>query len=59
MKYIKTPRGQFRIDEMTLEQAENKGFFIHHYTDDMSYAVVSNGTKAFAVKKEGEGSSGE
>ena len=46
---IKTPRGSFRVTDMTREQIEAAGYGFHHQSDDGKYLIMANGTLAFAV----------
>ena len=49
---IKTPRGSFRVADMTREQIEAAGYGFHHQSDDGRYLIMANGTQAFAVATE-------
>ena len=46
---IKTPRGSFRVTDMTREQMEAAGYGFHHQSEDGKYFIMGNGTRAFAV----------
>lgn len=46
---MSTPRGSFAITTMTMEQMEASGYGVHHHSDDGKYAIMGNGTRAFAV----------
>ncbi len=49
---IKTPRGTFRVTDMTKEQIEAAGYGFHHQSDDGKYLIMANGTRAFAISAE-------
>ena len=49
---VKTPRGNFRVTDMSREQIEAAGYGFHHATDDGKYLIMANGTLAFAVLAE-------
>ena len=46
---IATPRGSFRVTNMTHEQMEAAGYGYHHSSDDGKYLIMGNGTQAFAI----------
>ena len=46
---IRTPRGSFRVTDMTREQMEAAGYGFHHQSEDGQYFIMGNGTQAFAV----------
>ena len=46
---IKTPRGSFRVTDMTREQMEAAGYGFHHQSEDGKFLIMGNGTQAFAV----------
>lgn len=49
---IETPRGGFRVANMTKEQMEAAGYGYHHSSDDGRYHIMGNGTRAFAIRTE-------
>ena len=49
---ITTPRGSFHVTDMSREQMEAAGYGFHHNSDDGKYAIMGNGTRAFAVSNE-------
>ena len=49
---ITTPRGSFHVTAMSREQMESAGYGFHHHSDDGKYAVMGNGTRAFAISTE-------
>lgn len=49
---IRTPRGGFRLTDMTREQMEAAGYGFHHASDDGRYNIMANGTRAFAIRSE-------
>lgn len=49
---VKTPRGNFRVTDMSREQIEAAGYGFHHASDDGKYLIMANGTLAFAVLAE-------
>ncbi|MEG2429619.1 MAG: hypothetical protein RSA79_00035 [Oscillospiraceae bacterium] len=51
-KYVHTPRGEFRIDEMTREQAEQIGYSYYFTAPNDKYIIVGNGQRAFAIVNE-------
>ncbi len=46
---ISTPRGSFRVTDMSREQMEAAGYGFHHQSEDRKYLIMSNGTRAFAI----------
>lgn len=46
---VRTPRGTFTFVNMAPEQMELIGYGFHHFSDDRKYAIMGNGTDAFAV----------
>lgn len=49
---IQTPRGSFALTAMTMEQMEACGYGVQHNSKDGKYAIMDNGTRAFAVSIE-------
>ena len=49
---ITTPRGSFYLTDMSREQMESAGYGFHHNSDDGKYAIMGNGTRAFAISTE-------
>lgn len=49
---IETPRGGFRVADMTKEQMAAAGYGYHHSSDDGRYLIMGNGTRAFAILTE-------
>ncbi len=49
-EWIRTPRGCFRVADMTAEQMEKIGYGLHHVSDDGKFFIMGNGTNAYAVK---------
>ena len=49
---IKTPRGTFRLTDMTHEQMKEAGYGFHHQSDDGQYHIMADGTRAFAIAAE-------
>ncbi|WP_317854855.1 YodL domain-containing protein [Chakrabartyella piscis] len=49
---IQTPRGSFSFTSMTMEQMQDSGYGVHHNSNDGKYAIMGNGTRAFAVSTE-------
>lgn len=49
---VRTPRGNFRITDMTREQIEAAGFGFHHASEDGKYLIMGNGTQAYAIAAE-------
>lgn len=47
---IKTPRGEFSLTSLSIEEMQAAGYGYHHSTDDGQYKIMGNGTIAFAVK---------
>ena len=48
MESIKTPRGTFRVKFTSMQEANDNGYYL--YFEHEGYAIVANGTLAFAVK---------
>lgn len=46
---IRTPRGSFRVTDMTREQMEAAGYGFHHQSEDGKFLIMGNGTDAYAV----------
>ncbi len=46
---ISTPRGSFRVTDMSREQMEAAGYGFHHQSEDRKYLIMGNGTRAFAI----------
>ncbi|WP_242828987.1 YodL domain-containing protein [Anaerotruncus sp. G3(2012)] len=51
---VQTPRGSFRITDMTREQMEAAGYGLHHQSEDGKYFIMGNGTDAYAVASQRE-----
>lgn len=49
---IDTPRGSFSLTSMTIEQMKAAGYGFHHSSDNDSYHIMGNGTRAFAIRNE-------
>ena len=49
---VKTPRGTFRLTDMSHEQMKQAGYGFHHQSDDGKYHIMANGTLAFAIAAE-------
>ncbi len=49
---IDTPRGRFSLTTMTKEQMEQAGYGYHHSSDNGTYLIMGNGTRAFAIVNE-------
>lgn len=49
---IDTPRGSFSLTSMTREQMSAAGYGIHHTSENGSYHIMGNGTRAFAIRNE-------
>ena len=49
---IQTPRGNFSLTAMSVEQMKAAGYGLHHTSDDGKYLIMGNGTRAFAVAAE-------
>ncbi len=49
---IRTPRGTFRVTDMSHEQIGATGYGFHHRSDDGKYDIMGNGTSAFAIRAE-------
>lgn len=51
---VRTPRGTFHVTDMSREQMEAAGYGFHHQSGDGKYLVMSNGSRAFAIRNEPE-----
>ena len=51
---VRTPRGSFRLTDLTKEQMEAAGYGFHHASEDGRYQVMANSTRAFAIQTEKE-----
>ena len=51
---VQTPRGTFHVTDMSREQMEAAGYGFHHQSGDGKYLVMSNGSRAFAIRNEPE-----
>ncbi len=51
---VQTPRGSFRITDMTREQMEAAGYGFHHQSEDGKYFIMGNGTNAYAIAAQRE-----
>lgn len=49
---VTTPRGSFALTDLSREQMEAAGYGVHHESDDRSFLIMGNGTRAFAVRSE-------
>ena len=49
---VTTPRGSFALTDLSREQMEAAGYGVHHESDDRSFLIMGNGTRAFAVRRE-------
>ncbi len=49
---ITTPRGSFRVTDMSREQMEAAGYGLHHQSEDGKYLIMGNGKRAFAISAE-------
>lgn len=49
---IHTPRGNFRVTDVTREQMEAAGYGFHHSSEDGKYLIMGNGTTAYAIPAE-------
>lgn len=47
---VKTPRGVFHITAVSISDMEAAGFGLHHYSDDGKYAIMGNGSTAYAAR---------
>ena len=52
VEQVTTPRGSFYLTDMSREQMEAAGYGFHHNSDDGKYAIMGNGTRAFAISTE-------
>ena len=46
---VRTPRGTFRVTDMSREQMEAAGYGFHHESEDGRYLIMANGSRAFAI----------
>ena len=46
---VQTPRGTFRVTDMSREQMEAAGYGFHHESEDGKYLIMTNGSRAFAI----------
>ena len=46
-KTMRTPRGTFRVTDMSREQMEAAGYGFHHESEDGKYLIMANGSRAF------------
>lgn len=51
---VQTPRGSFRVTDMTREQMEAAGYGFHHQSEDGKYFIMGNGTNAYAIAAQRE-----
>ncbi len=49
---IATPRGNFFLTSLSKEEMQAQGYGVHHNSDDGRYAIMGNGTIAYAVANE-------
>ncbi len=49
---VYTIRGAFQLTDLTYEQMQKAGYGIHHGSEDRKYWIMSNGTDAFAVRRD-------
>ena len=47
---VQTPRGNFAVVSLSMEQMQQAGYGLHHHTEDEKYAIMGNGSRAFAIK---------
>ena len=47
---VRTPRGTFYVTDMSREQMEAAGYGFHHQSEDGSYLIMGNGSRAFAIR---------
>ena len=45
---VQTPRGSFRVTDMTREQMEAAGYGFHHQSEDGKYFIMGNGTNGLS-----------
>lgn len=50
--FISTPRGTFKVSDLTMEEARAKGYAIHHWHGD--YIIMTKNNQAIAVKNNKE-----
>ncbi|MFI3214790.1 MAG: YodL domain-containing protein [Eubacteriales bacterium] len=49
---ISTRRGNFSLTSLSKEEMKAQGYGVHHNSDDGRYAIMGNGTIAYAVQNE-------
>lgn len=49
---IKTPRGSFRVADISEEHMKELGYGYYFDTEDGQFTIVGDGVRAFAVRKE-------
>ena len=49
---IRTPRGNFSLTSMSVEQMKAAGYSFHHSSDDGKYSIMTSNNRAFAVAVE-------
>ena len=49
---IRTPRGNFSLTSMSVEQMKAAGYSFHHSSDDGKYNIMTSNNRAFAVAVE-------
>ena len=49
---IRTPRGNFSLTSMSVEQMKEAGYSFHHSSDDGKYNIMTSNNRAFAVAVE-------
>lgn len=49
---MQTPRGSFSLADLTKEQMAAAGYGYHHSSDDGTYHIMGNSTRAFAIRNE-------
>lgn len=49
---VDTPRGNFRVVDMGVEQMEAAGYGYHHMSNDGQWFIFGNGTRAYAISVE-------
>lgn len=50
VNYIRTPRGTFKVSNLTVDEARANGYAPHHWHGD--YVIMAKNNQAIAVKKE-------
>ena len=48
---IKTPRGSFRIADISKERMQELGYGYYFDTEDGKFTIMGNGKRAFAIRK--------